>query len=344
MPQRLIKLIHTFPGRGLPGRNSMGRPERTDMANVLSQGTLRGGRNVAENRPRPKSRYGTSIARWGLIFAAPAVCILFVFNILPMLRAIVLSFTNYSLGGTMSFIGVDNYVRLLTGTEFPATLLNTVIYVMGTVVPVWFLSFLAAYLIYRTVIAPGIWRTILFLPTVLPLLTVTLVWKLLFHYNGPVNMLLEIFDGERVAWLTRSQYAPLAMIIMSWWHAISYYMILFLAGLQSVPRVYEEAAQLDGARGLMRMFRITLPLMRPTIVLVVLLSILKGFQTFAIQQVMTGGGPGIATQIVTLLIYKTAFMYGSMGEASAISVLYFLLILVFSLLQLKVMRGNERVI
>ena len=120
-------------------------------------------------------------------------------------------------------------------------------------------------------------------------------------------------------------------------------MILFLAGLQAIPTVYDEAAQLNGANGRQRLWYVTLPLMRPTIALVFVLSIIKGFRTFGLQHVMTGGGPGTATEIMTLLIYKTAFNFGKFGEAAAISLLYFLVILAFSLLQLKLLRGNRGV-
>ncbi len=119
-------------------------------------------------------------------------------------------------------------------------------------------------------------------------------------------------------------------------------MILLLAGLQAIPVVYHEAAQLDGANGWQRLRHVTLPLMRPTIVLVIVLSIINGFRTFALHDVMTGGGPGTATQIVPLLIYKTAFAFLNMGNATAMSVVYFLLILVFSLIQLRVMQGESR--
>ncbi len=181
----------------------------------------------------------------------------------------------------------------------------------------------------------------LFIPTILPLLSVTLVWKLLFNLRGVVNAFLLPFGVAPIAWLTDARYANLALIITSWWHATSYYMILFLAGLQAVPIVYQEAAALDGANAWQRLRHVILPLMWPTIVLVVVLSIINGFRTFALQYVMTNGGPGNATEIVPLLIYKTAFAFLDMGGATAMSVVYFLLILAFSLVQLRIMQGNR---
>jgi ABC-type sugar transport system permease subunit len=290
---------------------------------------------------RFRLRYSTRIALWGFLFALPAVMYLAIFNLYPMLNALYLSFTRYDLISAPEWIGLGNYQQVLTSGRFRSSLQITFIYVFGTVVPVWFLSFGVAMLLNRVRVFSGGWRTLLFIPTILPLLTVTLVWKLMFNLRGPVNGLLAPFGIDPIAWLTDARYANLALIITSWWHASSYYMILFLAGLQAVPIVYQEAAALDGANAWQRLRHVILPLMRPTIVLVVVLSIINGFRTFALQYVMTGGGPGTATEIVPLLIYKTAFAFLSMGGASAMSVVYFLLILVFSLVQLRVLQGGS---
>lgn len=285
--------------------------------------------------------YRTKIALWGFLFTVPAVAFLLVFSLFPIARAFLISFTDYDMINAPTFVGLKNYINIFNGEAFPNSLWVSVIYVFGTAVPVWFLSFGLALLLSKVRRLAGLWRTLIFLPTVMPLLTVTLVWKLFFHYRGVMNGLLQLFHLAPVGWLTQSAYAPLALIITSWWHAPSYYMILFLAGLQAIPTVYDEAAQLDGANAWQRLRYVTLPLLRPTIVLVVVLSIINGFRTFAIQHVMTGGGPGTATEIMPLLIYKTAFNFSDMGEATAMSVIYFLLILVFSLIQMRVLRGEE---
>ena len=282
-------------------------------------------------------------AWWGIVFATPALFFLLAFNLTPMLRALYLSFTDYRMGTNASFIGFDNYAGVLEASAFRESLWVSIVYVFGTVIPVWIISFILAFLLHRVPNMQGTWRTLLFLPTVLPLLTVTLVWKLFFNYRGVINTVLAPFLEDPIPWLTKAAWAPTAMIITSWWHAASYYMILYLAGLQAIPSVYDEAAQLNGANGIQRLRYVTLPLMRPTIALVFVLSIIKGFRTFALQHVMTGGGPGTATQIVTLLIYKTAFNFGKFGEAAAISMLYFMVILTFSLVQLKLLRGERGV-
>ncbi|NLJ48118.1 MAG: sugar ABC transporter permease, partial [Candidatus Atribacteria bacterium] len=187
----------------------------------------------------------------------------------------------------------------------------------------------------------AIWRTLLFLPTVIPIVSVAIAWKLLFHYDGLVNNFLSIFNIGPIPWLTSTTYARSALIITSWWHATSYYMILFLSGILAIPSVYMEAAEIDGAKGWQCLKYITLPLIRPTMVLVFVISIINGFKTFALQKIMTNGGPATATEITTLHIYKTAFNFGLYGEAAALSFLYFLIILGFSLIQLRVFKGGE---
>lgn len=285
--------------------------------------------------------YHTKIKIWGLLFTIPALTLLICFIFYPMIMAIFLSFTNYELGSESHFVGLTNYIRVITGHAFIGSLHKNIIYVFGTVIPVWLISFGLAILLSKVHVTSGVWRTLLFLPTVIPLVTSVLVWKLLFHYYGVVNSLLGYLHIGPIGWLTQSTYAQLAMIITSWWHASSYYMILFLAGLLAIPSSYKEAAQIDGASAWQTLIYIILPLMRPIIVLVVVLSIVNGFRTFALQKIMTGGGPGTATEITTLLIYKTAFNFGHFSEAAAISVIYFSIILIFSLIQLKVLKGGE---
>lgn len=281
-------------------------------------------------------------AMWGLLFALPAIALLAAFSLYPMARAFYFSLTDYDLRPNPAFVGVENYLRVIGSSAFLNSLRVSVVYVFGTVIPVWLVSFGLASLLFNTRRGSGAWRTVLFLPTVVPLLTVTLVWKLFFNYRGVVNALLAPFlAGEPIAWLTKSAYAPLALIMTSWWHAASYYMILFLAGRQAVPAAHEEAAQIEGAGAWQRLRWVVLPHMRPTIALVMVISVINGFRTFALQHVMTGGGPGTATEIMTLLIYKTAFNFGLYGEAAAISILYLVMILVFSVLQFRVLRGAE---
>ena len=286
-------------------------------------------------------RYHTRLKILGFCFILPAIFFLALFVGYPLVMSFFLGFTDYQLGIQGRFVGLTNYLRILQSSGFQGSLRVTFTYVFGTVVPVWFSSFGVAMLLARLKKGLGFWRTALFFPTVMPIVSVAMVWKFLFHYQGLVNSALSYIGMGPLPWLTSSRYAPLALIITSWWHAVSYYMVLFLAGILAIPSVYQEAAQIDGAGPFQRLLYITLPLMRPTIVLVLVTSIINGFRTFALQKIMTNGGPGVATEITTLHIYKTAFNFGRYGEAAAMSVVYFLIILAFSLVQLRVLQGGE---
>ncbi|MBE3597549.1 MAG: sugar ABC transporter permease [Limnochordaceae bacterium] len=277
---------------------------------------------------------------WGWALSLPAVALVVVFSLAPMAYAVYTSFFRHDMLTPPVFVGAANYRALLTDARFINSLKVTAVYVAGTVMPVWLASFGLALLVYRSGRMAGLWRTILFLPTVLPLVSVALVWKLFFHFNGPLNALLADAGFEPIPWLSSAKYAPWAMIIMSWWHATGYYMVIFLAGLLAIPGTLYEAVAIDGGGAWARLRHVTLPLMRPVFALVLVLSIVNGIKTFVFQYVVTGGGPGTATQVITLLIYQTAFSFLRMGSAAAISVVLFVAVLILSLIQLRLLRSE----
>ncbi len=291
--------------------------------------------------PSPSSGLRRRETAWGLLFAAPAIVFLAVFSLAPMAYALAISFTKFDLTSPPVFIGLDNYRSLLRDSQFHNSLRVSAVYVLGTVIPVWALSLGLALLLVRARAFSSVWRTLLFLPSVLPLVSVALVWKLFFHLNGAMNGLLASVAIPPIPWLTSTQYAPWALIVMSWWHATSYYMVIFLAGLLAIPRTLYEAAAIDGAGGWDRFRDITLPLLRTTFFLVIVISIINGLRTFVFQQVLTTGGPANATQVITLMIYQTAFSFTQMGRASAMSIVLFVIMLVFSIMQFRLFRERE---
>lgn len=291
--------------------------------------------------PRPWLTLRRRETTWGLLFAAPTVVFLAVFSLAPMAYALAISFTRFNLTSPPQFIGLDNYRSLLTDSLFHNSLRVTAVYVLGTVIPVWGISLGLAMLLVRARVFSSVWRTLLFLPSVLPLVSVALVWKLFFHLQGPMNDLLGMVNAGPIQWLTSTRFAPLALIVMSWWHAASYYMVIFLAGLLAIPRTLYEAAEVDGATGWQRFRDVTVPLLRTTFFLVIVISIINGLRTFVFQQVLTTGGPGTSTQVITLLIYQTAFSFTQMGRASAMSIVLFVLVLCFSVFQYRLFRERE---
>jgi len=277
----------------------------------------------------------------GLFFVAPGLLLIILFYIYPMVNSFFYSFTDYDLLSKPVFIGFKNYIDVFKSPDFYNSLRVSFIYVFGTVIPVWFLSFTAAYCLEEITRGSSVFRTLIFLPTVLPLVSITLIWKLILNYNGFINtsIMLPLF-GNTIPWLTDVKYAPLALIITSWWHAVSYYMVLLLAGLQSIPKAYYDAAEIDGASRFKQLFFITVPVMKPTIAMVMVISIFNGFKTFSLQQIMTQGGPASSTEVLSLFIYKTVFSYTRMGRGCAISILFFLITLCIGIFQLKIM-GEE---
>jgi multiple sugar transport system permease protein len=183
--------------------------------------------------------------------------------------------------------------------------------------------------------------TVMFLTNLMPVIAVCLVWRFLLHPYGLVNQLISLFGGSRIDWLTDSWTAMPAIIAVTVWRFATYFMVVFLAALLAVPEDYYEAAQLDGANALRRFLYITLPLILPTIFFVVVVSALLSARIFLMPYIITGGGPGNATRVLSMLIYETGFSYMKMGQAAAISVVLFLIMLVFTILQMRLFMRRE---
>ncbi|MFV0335937.1 MAG: carbohydrate ABC transporter permease [Tropicimonas sp.] len=280
-------------------------------------------------------------ALWGIAFALPALGYIALFQLYPILFSFYISLHDYDLLSEPVYVGFRHFAALPGDRAFMNSLWVTVAYVVYTVVPVLLMSFMMAWALTLLRRSRGLFQTLLFFPSVMPIVSVALVWKLMFNFNGPVNDVASLVAGGPLPWLNNSTYAPAALIIMSWWHAASYYMIIFLAGFLAIPRDLYEAAELDGARGFQTLRYITLPSMKPTIVLAVVLATVNGLKTFAFQKIVTDGGPAGATEILTLLIYRTSFSYLDMGRASAYSVVLFGGILLISLAQLWFLRERN---
>ena len=286
---------------------------------------------------------GGTRRRWALYLLAPAILFLAAFQLYPVAYAFYISFHAYDMMSPPVFIGFGNYLRLLSDEQFLRSIWITFFYVFWTIVPVIALSFFLALLISRAGRLAGVWRLLVYLPSIMPFVSVALVWKLLFNRRGPINDIVSHFGVSPIPWLTNGTWAPWALIGMSWWHATSYYTIIFLAGFLSLPRDPFEAATMDGASGWRMLRYITVPLMKPTIALVVVLATINGLKAFVFQQVLTDGGPANATQILTILIYKTAFSYLDLGRASAYSIVLFTLVMLISLAQIWLIQDRRHV-
>ncbi len=274
---------------------------------------------------------------WGLVFVLPVVAFFAVFNLFPVVVGFALSLTDYDLLDPPSFVGLDNFRNLLDDDLFITALWNTLAFVAGATFPVWILSLLAALLFNQAFRGRQLFKTLFFLPVLPPVVVVAVVWRMLLHPNGIMTWFAGAFRGvTEIPWLASTVLAPLAMISVHDWAVIPFFMLIWLAGLTGVPKDLREAAQLDGASPLRTFWHIDLPMLRSTAVLVAALSTINAFQTFALQYVLsTGpGGPADSTLVLGLLVLRYGFQYFRMGDASAISVVMFAIILVVTAIQL----------
>ncbi len=279
---------------------------------------------------------------WGAVFVAPAMGFLLYFHIYPTLQAFYLSLTNYDLLTPPKFVGLANYQALLTDERFSIALRNTFGYAVGRTVPVVILSLLLALVLSRQFRGVGAYRTLYYTPVVLSGVVVSIVWGLLYRSDGLINQIIAPFTGgQEIFWLTKADSAPWAIIIMAVWQSMGFYMVIFIAGLQAIANEYYEAASIDGASGAQRFWHITVPLLRPTLLFVLVIAIINGFQAFTYQFVMTRGGPSDATNVASLLIYDTGLQFMKMGYAAAMSIVLFAIIMVFTLIQLRIGRSSE---
>ncbi|HEX6212079.1 MAG TPA: sugar ABC transporter permease [Methylomirabilota bacterium] len=283
------------------------------------------------------------VAAW--CFVAPALLVIVVFFFVPVLAALAISLTDFDIyaladGRNLRLVGLRNYARLLQTPLFWQALGNTLYFVVVGVPLSITVSLGAALLLHsRLVRFRGLFRTALFAPVVTTLVAVAVVWRYLFnpHY-GWLNYALGGLGIPPVDWLGDPQWAMPAIIVFAVWKNFGYNMIIFLAGLQSIPEPLYEAARIDGA-SIWRQFRhVTLPMLAPILAVVNILTIAGYFQLFAEPYVMTQGGPMQSTVSVLYFMYEEGLKWWNLGSASAVAFVLFLLIFVVTALQLRLAR------
>ncbi len=277
------------------------------------------------------------------LFLAPGLALFVGFRLYPLLDGLRLSFTNARLGRAgYAFVGLANYRRLLDDTRFHTSLLNTGYYAVASTVPVLALPLALAVLLDRGIPLRTVLRSAFFFPFTLSVVTVGLTWLwLLDPVVGPFNYALRTLGIPVRSWLADPATAMWAIILTTVWWVTGYYLVIYLAGLQDIPRELYEAAALDGAGGGRRFRSITLPLLRPVLLFVLVTHVIGSFQIFGQVFILTNGGPGDATRTVVQHLYETAFQnFFHFGAATAMAWVLFALILGFSLLQFRVLRGH----
>ena len=292
--------------------------------------------------------YRRKEARTAWLFSTPAIILLIAFLLIPFLFAVYLSFTNQRLIPNPSvpteFIGLRNYLRLFQDNTFRRGLLNN-FYFIAVVVPVQTsLALGLALLINQQLKGMNIFRTIYFGPVVTSMTVVSIVWTLLYNPSeGLINAFLQAISFGKMGpynWLLDTKLVFPAIMLMSIWQGVGFQMVIYLAGLQEIPHSLYEAAQVDGANGWKQFIYITLPQLRNTTIFVVLSTTIMAFKLFDQVKVMTNGGPQNASMTTMVYVIETGWGQLKVGYASAISIIFFLIVLVVSMLQQKL--TNEK--
>ena len=272
----------------------------------------------------------------GYLFIMPVVIGLSVFYIFPFLQNIWFGFNDVNQFNVASFCGADNYVRLLEDKEFLTALANSLKSALVIVPAVVALSLLVASLLNTKIRGKSISRTLYFLPAVTMSVAISLVWKWIYNGEyGVLNSVLKVFGIEGINWLSDPKYALIMVLIVEIWMSVGYNMIILLAGMQGISTSYYEAAVIDGAGPAACFFKITIPILTPTIFFVVITSIISSFQIFdTIFMMIPKDSPAFsASQTLVMMFYRNAFDYGAKGYAAAISSIVFLIVMLVTAVQ-----------
>jgi multiple sugar transport system permease protein len=289
-----------------------------------------------------RTRLSLREERTALLFIAPFILGFLVLNFLPLFYSIFLSLVNFNeLGArrTNEFIGLKNYARIfgdrLALAAYVRSFYFTAIYVGGIII----LSLFLALLLNRSLYLRVPCRTMIYMPYVANVIAVSMVWAIVLNpFEGPVNALLKLFgvaEESLPMWLLGVKSALPTVAAIKIWRNLAFQTIVFLAALQEVPRELYECAEIDGAGWWKKFYRITLPMISPTMFFLVVVTIIGSFKSLALVKGLTGGGPGSATRIITLFVYEQAIRYSYYSYANALACLLFVFILIITLLQWK---------
>ncbi|KSU84186.1 fructooligosaccharide transport system permease protein [Fictibacillus enclensis] len=276
-------------------------------------------------------------------FVAPAIILLFVFLILPAILALYFSFTNYYLltPEQTKFVAFENYKRLAEDSLFLKSLGNTAIFVV-IVVPVQTLVALAlALLVNQKLMGIKFFRMAFFAPVVTSMVIVSILWTFIYNPdNGLANSILNIVGLGPFQFLTDKDQAMYSIIFMSIWQGAGYQMMIFLAGLQDIPDHQYEAASIDGANAWQKLIHITIPGIRNILAFIAIVTMIAATKLFIQPFVMTQGGPLDSTKTLVYMVYETGFKFRDVGYSSAIAILFFVIVLIISILQRRFIKEN----
>lgn len=279
-------------------------------------------------RDHATSSRRTGLPRWlvGLLWISPWVVGFLAFMAAPIALSLWYSLTDYTLLQPPEFVGLDNYARIATDAVFWTTVRNTVVFAAVAIPLSTLLSLIIAAGLARNIRAVGLYRTIVFLPSLVPVVASAVIWQWLFQAEaGLVNQLLSLVGINGPTWLERPNWAMAAVVITALW-AIGHPVVIYVAAMKDVPVSLYEAAAIDGLGPVGRFTQVTLPMISPVVLFNVVVAIIAAWQVFAVPYIMTSGGPGRATYFYTMYLYDKAFRFGEMGYASAMAWIQMLII------------------
>lgn len=271
----------------------------------------------------------------GYIFASPWFIGFILFTLFPIIASIRYSFMDYNILQPPRWVGLDNYIALFHDELFWRSLYNTFYYVIFSV-PLFIIIGLAiALLLNADIKGIAIYRTMYYIPSIVPVVASSILWAWIFDPNfGILTNFVQLFGFTAPGWLSDPAWAKNSLILMSLWGAGGG-IIIYLAGLKNIPKVYYEAAEIDGAGVIQRFFKITLPLLSPTLFFQLIMGMIGSFQVFTQSFIITGGGPNDSTLFYVLYLYNNAFRFWKMGYASALAWVLFAIIMFLTWLNFK---------
>ncbi|MFE2051020.1 carbohydrate ABC transporter permease [Streptomyces sp. NPDC059459] len=294
-------------------------------------------------RDRDLPRRTRTTPNTGFLFVLPFLLVFGLFMVWPVVQGLWMSFTDTSLAlRDTAFVGFDNYAEALGDPDVWSSLGNTVFFTAVSSVPLVLVALAMALLVHSGLAGQWAWRLAFFAPYLLPVTVVTLIWTWLYQPDlGLGNQLLTTLGLDSVGWLSDESVAMWSIAALTVWWTVGFNFLLYLAALQSLPSTFDEAAALDGAGAWRRLWSITLPQLRRTTGLVAMLQILASLKVFDQIYILTKGGPNGSTRPVLEYVYDVGFTGYRLGYASAISYLFFALVIVVSLVQLRLFRQED---
>ena len=282
-----------------------------------------------------KSKLEKSRNRWGIVFILPQLISLVCLGIIPIVIAFVLSFFDWNGFSAPVFTGFQNFKAVFTDPDTGIAIKNTLVYSV-IYVPCSIVLSLGLAMLLNKAWGKMFYRAVFFLPQIVNSVGIAVVWSWIYQPQfGILNMILRFFGIEGKEWLRDPSTAMGAVIVMSIWWGLGYNIVLFLAGLQNVPRTYVEAAKIDGANERQVFFNITVPLISPTTLLVTITTMINAFQVFDQMFLLTSGGPAKKTYTMAIHIYQTAFKSYELGKASTAALILFFVVVAVSVIQFK---------